>query len=172
MATKIVKKRNKARKPILIYRVEDADGQGIYCCCHVALHDCQDDTHHPAPWKDGIRKIDGKHFAFASLDQLKAWFSPEVRLRFASGDVYVSVYEIFKSHCKFGYRQLCFDKSKAKLVQRLDPNFFSPIPENALPKLRKPSKKGGGFKFLDYDATVFDLDMQVTKEYYSSLVFG
>ena len=116
---------------MLIYRIENETGDGVYYIGHDSIHDIIPLTkmRHPIAADDSklcralkineyeSRYITSDRFGFKNLDQLKSWFySDEVRWFIDSQDFAVSVYE---SETVFvGDTQVIFDYPAAKLIEK------------------------------------------------------
>jgi hypothetical protein len=113
---------------MLVYRVEDSEHGGPYNgsmkgsvrCELVHLFACMGDheMRHPTPYEDipGWRDVTGRerfHFGFASLEQLRAWFSEHERSTLRRLGFGVAVYNVEPEHALTGMRQVAFDRSKA-----------------------------------------------------------
>ena len=102
-----------------VYRVQRDDGSGPYRGCeldYAAIHDNSDvAAFHPAPWEDGIEPSESDYFAFASLDDLCAWFNERERAFLAQRGFAVAVYRVATHLVRRGQCQCVFCKSQATL---------------------------------------------------------
>ena len=105
----------------IVYRLEGADGQGVYHGCHAGMAglDTFANTRQPAPWQDGLdcsTEPKSHRFGFQSPEQLKHWFNAYERRDLSDVGVVVKVFEVSKGRVKLGRSQLTFNKRKAKLI--------------------------------------------------------
>lgn len=124
---------------MLIYRIENNDGRGIYRCYEIADHIINQSYKHPSPHQDIILGnvwndlcTQNKHihyyFGFNSIKQLLEWFdietikeinrivfhllrnSPELKYLY---DFHIAIYEVDDKYVFVGDRQTIFKKRYA-----------------------------------------------------------
>lgn len=121
----------------LVYRVENADGDGLY---HGAVwpkrwsNSGSKASRHPHPRYDaGLKKALGNwddwaqgghyeklRFAFATLAQLKSWLYRDTwRAEFEAGGYHVAVFEVPESAYVYGDTQAIFDLARATRIDTL-----------------------------------------------------
>lgn len=116
---------------MIVYRVEHRDTtQGPYNPGRIAdrdrrvLRDVNDKfgirnyaapKHQPAPWQDGIEFRDGDHYsAFASLDDLLAWFGEGFAEAVSEAGFSVVRYYARLRDVQIGRRQVAFIRDNAR----------------------------------------------------------
>jgi hypothetical protein len=107
-----------------VYRVETVDGRGAYRATfnpHVGrTTDEFGNDRIPAPREDGLSGFTRDHyFGFASVEQLQAWFTRADRANLHECGLSMSVYLVDPDDVKYGRKQVCFVRHKARLVERL-----------------------------------------------------
>lgn len=123
---------------MLVYRVEDAGGMGMYVDM---WKPCTDDEgfandRHPSPLtcdilkqkikeKSHLRELRDYHFGFTGKEQLHNWiYRKEWRDRMTEYGGVIKVYKVDKRLTLCSNEQVMFVKEKAKLVDELPVNFF------------------------------------------------
>lgn len=122
---------------MLVYRVVDQNGDGMYrastmdnndCLWHKCCDDYDDDEHHPAPsginHKICVKFLDNHpsdfFFGFSSLDQLNHWiFEDEWKEKMHLEAGKVLVFDVKPSHCVFDEHQVAFLMEEAFCVREL-----------------------------------------------------
>lgn len=117
---------------VKVFRFETVTGRGIYADGSSYIsHDTYSKYSsrvRPCPYSDGMTFSSSIHyFGFASLDQLKKWFTVRDRKSFKFHGCELKVYEIETSKVVYGKRQVAFHKEKADLICSLDPVTFEEI---------------------------------------------
>jgi len=106
---------------MLVYRLEDAKGRGIY---RANVSFANDDERHPDPFHDPVLRMDwyGKseyYFGFESIDHVREWFyRVSDRRHFRERGIRVVVYDTKDYIC--GAVQMVFRKETAVRVAMLD----------------------------------------------------
>lgn len=111
---------------VLVYRIEDVGGKGMYWC---GLWDCAvgergDTARHPCPeddsrlWQNYRKRPEGCivhfHFGFASIAQLRAWlYQDEWLERMHELGGVLKVYDVDDEHVVLGNAQVMFLKERA-----------------------------------------------------------
>jgi len=101
-----------------VYRVENDIGLGAYKFAYDAA--CAQHTSHRTPEgrDDGLRCHSDNRFAFASVQQMLAWWNIEELLDLYDKGGMVSVYSVAAAHVTSGGKQVTFVKKYATLVKR------------------------------------------------------
>lgn len=122
-----------------VYRFETSCGEGMYSAGLV--HEIQDKTEIclysppacPAPWREGefesiVDRFKLKHgdsevvFGFQSKAALRRWMQTPKAIRAAAEvGLKLSVYEVDKEHVATSETQCIFPRSKAELLEALEP---------------------------------------------------
>lgn len=108
---------------MLVYRVQTADGEGLYSASQYANDKLSDlNGRHPLPYNDsklmaalGDEVCAGKLFAFASLEQLKFWIHSDED-REAIHYEGCSIYAIETDEVWVGDTQCVFNKRSGNVV--------------------------------------------------------
>lgn len=114
---------------VLVYRVEDKDGDGPYLCHHKnkpsLISEFGSGVHsgckkHPNPRVDGeIIRTDKDFCGFATFEKIFDWFEDDKIEWFETNGFFVAVYEVCESVVQYGNIQLVFRKDGAILVDTL-----------------------------------------------------
>lgn len=106
-------------KEVVVLRVEDADGLGIY---RSGLAGCAGISTWaspvcPAPDEDGLYYEYKSHrFGFRDTQQLKAWFVADDRRALADSGARLVEYRVSRGRVQFGRKQLTFNRKAAKII--------------------------------------------------------
>lgn len=113
-----------------VWRVAGQDGKGFYftevngtvmssAVSKMIGRDISSMTdQHPRPDDDGIQNVTtSDHFAFASLEQLHAWFDKEMFIASCKQGALLEIWEVEERYVKKGRKQVCFHRKKAKRIE-------------------------------------------------------
>jgi hypothetical protein len=114
---------------MIVFRIEDADGQGPYRTCNKSF-ECafeNDFLKHPTPFQDSLlsplwRKLDRNErdqfsCAFKSEEQLNSWFYNQEFLEWLHANgFHMALYRAFADEVLIGHSQVAFKKSDAALI--------------------------------------------------------
>lgn len=119
----------------LIWRIENENENGPYGQCYFGPSHNDMDTH-PSPYKD--LAADPEHpdalppylainhyekCGSASLRELREWFEGHGK-RLADKDFKVVALAVDDVHVRLGQRQLVFNRDKARVIHRMNPEHF------------------------------------------------
>lgn len=108
---------------MLVYRVEDDIGRGVYYCGAGPKYRA---GAHPAPCHEygtelylHLDYISGIYsFGFRSREQLLDWFTPSDLVMVHLNDLFVSIYRVDAVHTIHGRKQVVFIRQQAVLVRK------------------------------------------------------
>jgi hypothetical protein len=114
---------------MLVYRVENADGEGPYAgfkTTDLSRH-YNTDTH-PGPYYDNIPSVHSYHrFGFSSAEKFVSWFNEDERASLAGDGYRMSIYDVDPAHVIHGRKQVVFEAAEATLFETLDLITLAPI---------------------------------------------